>query len=225
VAVVSRPGSGGTNLGEEYQVALTARQAGGLRERKKEQIRSTLHREALLLFASKGFVATSVDDIVAAADVSRSTFFRYFPSKEAVVFAGYEEARERFRGLLQGRPEEEGPIVAFEATQHAFTDQADLEPHRRVAKARERLMKNEGRLRARHMEFVKGWELTVADIFAQRAGRAQTGEADRLAASVCITAANRVSEQWWASGGTLDPHETIQTEFALLRSLLDGGAG
>ncbi|MGH2756932.1 MAG: TetR family transcriptional regulator [Actinomycetota bacterium] len=206
-------------------MALSEKHAPGLRTRKKEQVRSTLHSEALNLFASKGFATTTIDDIVAAADVSRSTFFRYFPSKEAVVFAGYDEAGERLRGLLEARPEEEGPIDAFEAAYHAGADQEDLEPHRRVAKARERLLENEERLRSRHMEFVKKWERAIADAFAQRAGRKEAGEADRLAASVCITAANRVSEQWWASGGTLEPHELIRAEFALLRDLLKGGNG
>jgi hypothetical protein len=86
-------------------------------------------------------------------------------------------------------------------------------------------MKAEDRLRARHLEFVKKWERAIADVFAQRAGRAETGEADRLAASVCITASNRVSEQWWDSGGSADPHDLIRVEFALLRDLLSGGSG
>lgn len=206
-------------------MALAERPAGGLRERKKEQVRAALYREALLLFASKGFAATSVDNIVAAADVSRSTFFRYFPSKEAVVFAGYDEAGEQLCDLLRARPGSEGPIDAYEATSHTATDQADLEPHRRVAKARGRLMRSEERLRSRHLEFVKKWERAIADVFAQRAGRAETAEADLLAASVCITASNRVSEQWWDSGGSVDPHELIRVEFALLRDLFSGGSG
>ncbi|HEX5812438.1 MAG TPA: TetR family transcriptional regulator, partial [Pseudonocardia sp.] len=37
------------------------------------------------LFRDRGYAATTVDDIAAAAEVSRSTFFRYFPSKEDVV--------------------------------------------------------------------------------------------------------------------------------------------
>jgi AcrR family transcriptional regulator len=57
----------------------------GLRERKKERTRAELQRHALRLFRDHGYAATTVDDIAAAAEVSRSTFFRYFGTKEDVV--------------------------------------------------------------------------------------------------------------------------------------------
>jgi AcrR family transcriptional regulator len=57
----------------------------GLRERKKARTRADLQRHALRLFRDRGYAATTVDDIAEAAEVSRSTFFRYFPRKEDVV--------------------------------------------------------------------------------------------------------------------------------------------
>lgn len=57
----------------------------GLRERKKARTRADLQRHALRLVRDRGWAATTVDDIAAAAEVSRSTFFRYFPTKEDVV--------------------------------------------------------------------------------------------------------------------------------------------
>lgn len=59
--------------------------ANGLRERKKARTRAELQRHALRLFRDRGYAETTVDDIAAAAEVSRSTFFRYFATKEQVV--------------------------------------------------------------------------------------------------------------------------------------------
>ena len=64
----------------------------GLRERKKAQIRDRIRAEGLRLFAEQGYAATTTDQIAAAADVSPSTFFRYFAGKERVVLADDLEA-------------------------------------------------------------------------------------------------------------------------------------
>lgn len=64
-----------------------------LRERKQRRTRSAITAAALSLFAERGFSAVTVEDIAEAAEVGRTTFFRYFGDKQAVVFA--EEGRLR----------------------------------------------------------------------------------------------------------------------------------
>ena len=59
----------------------------GLRDRKKAQTRETIRREAMRLIEAKGYANTTVEQIAEAAEVSPSTFFRYFPSKEMVLMA------------------------------------------------------------------------------------------------------------------------------------------
>jgi len=57
----------------------------GLRERKKIKTRETIQQHALRLFRQQGYTETTIEQIAEAAEISPSTFFRYFPTKEALV--------------------------------------------------------------------------------------------------------------------------------------------
>ena len=74
----------------------------GLRARKKARTRADLQRHALRLFRDRGWAATTVDDIAAAAEVSRSTFFRYFPTKEDVVL--FDDVDPLFEAAFRDTP-------------------------------------------------------------------------------------------------------------------------
>src|SRR5215211_8796446 len=65
--------------------APDGRPEAGLRERKKARTRAEIQRQALRLFRERGYEATTVSQIAEASEVSESTFFRYFPTKEDVV--------------------------------------------------------------------------------------------------------------------------------------------
>jgi AcrR family transcriptional regulator len=93
----------------------TTGQAGqaGLRERKKARTRVAIREHALRLFREQGYTATTIDQIAAAADVSPSTFFRYFPTKEDVVLQDDLDALAL--GSFESQPPDLSPVAAFRA--------------------------------------------------------------------------------------------------------------
>ncbi|WP_037076584.1 TetR family transcriptional regulator [Pseudonocardia spinosispora] len=100
----------------------------GLRERKKAQTRAELQRHALRLFRAQGYAATTVDQIASAADVSRATFFRYFPSKEDVVL--YDDIDPVMVEAFAAQPEG-APLLS--SMRRALRDAFDqLEPEKRA---------------------------------------------------------------------------------------------
>lgn len=86
----------------------------GLRERKKARTRTAIRDHAMRLFEEQGYAATTVEQIAEAAEVSPSTFFRYFPTKEEVALADDIDplAFESF----QNQPAELSPLEALRAT-------------------------------------------------------------------------------------------------------------
>lgn len=89
-------------------VAPSSEEASGRRSRRQAEIRERLVRAALRLFAERGFVATTIEDITNLADVGKGTFFNYFPSKEHVFAArarGQAEKIEQF--VAQARTSKE----------------------------------------------------------------------------------------------------------------------
>lgn len=86
----------------------------GLRERKKNQTRMSIRREAFRLFAEQGYAYTTVEQIAAAADVSPRTFYRYFGSKEAVLIT--EDKIEPIVTAFAQAPED---LTYIDAYRHA----------------------------------------------------------------------------------------------------------
>lgn len=79
----------------------------GLRERKKLESWRSIRAAGLRLIEERGYEAVSVEEIAAAANVSRSTLFNYFASKEAVVFDPDPQQVQIWRSLMRDRPADE----------------------------------------------------------------------------------------------------------------------
>ena len=92
----------------------------GLRESKKRQTRSTIAQAAADLFRDRGFSAVTVDDVAAAANVSRQTVFNYFPTKEQMLFDREEEIEAALLALVHDQPDGASLVAAFRRHTRGF---------------------------------------------------------------------------------------------------------
>lgn len=113
------------------------RRPSGLRQRKKMETRQAIRREAFRLFDERGYAGTTTEQIAAAAEVSASTFFRYFPSKESVLLA--DDLSAVILSTLASQPAEMAPLTAFRTAVHdAYAQMAADEWE--IEKIRQRLL-------------------------------------------------------------------------------------
>jgi AcrR family transcriptional regulator len=99
----------------------------GLRERKKLKTRAAIQREAMHLFLERGFDATTIEDIAEAAEISPSTFFNYFPSKEEVVFQ--DELDPLILAAFKAVPDGTPPVAALRKAMSSVFKTLTAEQH------------------------------------------------------------------------------------------------
>ena len=188
--------------------------ANSLRERKKARTREAIIDAALDLFASKGFEATTIEDIAAAADVSPRTFFRYFDSKVDLVMARNEAHGDKIGPLVAARPAGEGPLEALRQVVQQTMCELFADP----SVVRElQVMMSTPALRNRAREHFYEEEAELVSAFAARLG---TDEDDLTANVMASTAASTlwtVIERWLAEGTEVERlMPMIDEAFALL---------
>jgi AcrR family transcriptional regulator len=146
----------------------------GLRERKKIKTRQAIRKAAYRLFDEQGYNATSVERIAEEAEVSPSTVFRYFPTKEDIVLS--DEYDPLLHDALLARPADEPPVTALRRAMLDVIGQAMAqEPGREPAEAhqRMRLVQDVPALRARMTEHMSVTGRLLAGALADRTGLAE----------------------------------------------------
>lgn len=186
-----------------------------LRERKKEQVRRQFQRIALELFDERGFEQVTVDDIAERAEISRSTFFRYFPTKEDVLIGRADEHLEELRDAFVARTADEPVLRSLRHSLEALAasyqaDRADFVAMRRIAQDHPSIL-------ARGLEHQAAWEATFADLLADRLqGAAEPDLRARVVAGAVMAAIRVAVDEWLAEDGSQDLQALIGEAFDVL---------
>jgi AcrR family transcriptional regulator len=157
----------------------------GLRERKKAKTKAAIQQAALRLFREQGYAATTVEQIVEAVEVSPSTFFRYFPTKDDVVL--YDDLDPLLIAAFAAQPPEASPIQALRGALHATF--AELTSEERAQQLeRSRLIFSVPELRMRMLDQFAGIIELLAEMVAGRTGRRADEVAVRTFAGAVVGA-------------------------------------
>lgn len=176
-------------------------------------VRAATQEAALRLFAERGYDATSVDDIVAASGLSRSTFFRTFGSKEAVVFSDHDRLVAEVEQRLNGSPYGE-PLAAVTDAVKIVLRHFIAEGDR--AAARYQLASTVPALRERELLSSARYQRIFRHHLSKGGDHSPESElrAEILAASV-VAAHNHVLRRW-LRGETDEPERELESALGLV---------
>ena len=193
-------------------VAESATTPVSRRERKKQQTRQALRREALRLFGERGFDATTISEITDAADVAPRTFFLHFASKEDVLLGDAREGVAAFDQMLRERPADEDVFTAVLETLKALlaADETPIEETRLQA----RLMIDAPSLVGRVYEHYVEFEAIIARAVADRYGLDADTDAYPRLLSTCAMTAVRVALVLWYERGEKQPLADVVAELS-----------
>ncbi|MFD5425178.1 TetR family transcriptional regulator [Streptomyces sp. NPDC127084] len=203
--------------------------AGGRAAAQRLKMRRELAAAAMELFATKGYEATTVDEIAATAGVARRTFFRHFRSKEEAIFPDHDDTLVRAEAVLNAAPPHEHPLdtvcrgIKEVMKMYASSPAVSVERYRltrEVPTLREREIASVARYERLFTRYLLGH-------FDERDHH--TGNDDPLlaevAASAVVTAHNHVLRRWLRAGGQGDVEAQLDHAFDIVRETFGSGIG
>ncbi|WP_405633247.1 TetR/AcrR family transcriptional regulator [Streptomyces sp. NBC_00016] len=180
-------------------------------------MRDALVAAAFRLFLERGYEQTTVDDIVALAGVGRRSFFRYFPSKEDVVFPDHERCLADMTAFLAASGKEHEPVRRVcDAARLVLLMYAE---NPSFSVQRYRLTKQVPGLRAYELSVVWRYERALAEYLRGRFTGRPDGNlhADVIAAAV-VAAHNNALRSWLRSAGQGDASTTVDHALGYVQS-------
>ncbi|MFJ8806354.1 TetR family transcriptional regulator [Streptomyces sp. NPDC102490] len=182
----------------------------GLRERTRRAVRAELADVAIGLFVRQGFDDTTVEDIARAAGMTKRSFFRYFPTKEDVVFDGIDLTGEKVVADIAARPAEEDPWDSLRQVLRAWQEEIHAGEQvlatLRLIEATPALV---GRLHQRRAE----WRRRVSDALRNRPGAGIDAYTADLLTNAATAVLDAVSSQWVRSNGRANRSALLEQGF------------
>ena len=181
------------------------------------------------LFSTKGYEATTVDEIAAAAGVARRTFFRHFRSKEEAIFPDHDDTLVRAEAVLNAAPAHEHPLDTVCRGIKEVMRMYAASPTLSVA--RYQLTREVPTLREAEIASVARYERLFTRYLLGHFDEADhpDGNDDPLlaevAASAVVTAHNHVLRRWLRADGQGDVETQLDHAFAIVRDTFGSGIG
>ncbi|WP_455681099.1 TetR/AcrR family transcriptional regulator [Streptomyces paradoxus] len=192
----------------------------GLRERKKIKTRQAIRTATYALIEEQGYDATTVEQIADRAEVSPSTVFRYFPTKEDIVIT--DEWAPVVMAELRARPRDESWA---DVLRHVMRTALDLslaeEPE--VTRLRARLGVEVPAVRARMMESMAATGLLLREALAERSGLDPGSLELRVFAMSVMGGLMEVSQYWAETGHRDDIRDLVDRALDVMEHGLPGG--
>lgn len=187
--------------------------AASLRVRKRARTRDAIVAAGLELFLSRGFEQTTVADIADAAEVSPATVFRYFGTKEALLFANHEQEELALQAAVRRHRHLGEPRAVMTAAVLELA--AELHPEQERYAERIRVIAGSATLLGAALRTRAGWEVTAARELADSSSREPT-LADAVVAGAALGALHAAVTAWFTTGGSADLEQLTREALSTL---------
>ncbi len=209
-----------TQTGEAPPAVATKVGDGGAEqtraERRRARIRATIADTALRLFMSRGYDATTVEDVAAAVDLSPRTVFRYFPFKEDMLREAVHFELTELIAALRDRPAHEHPADALGRAMVHMWSRMDKDPEE--VRTLLRLISELPRMRGLLVEASRSGQNALAEALAPRLGQPAVDLSTQVATGCALAALNIVLETWAAMPAGTDLAPLINSAMAAVKA-------
>jgi len=189
----------------------------GMREQTRQAVRRVLAGVALELFERQGFERTTIDQIAAAAGISRRSFFRYFETKEDVALVHGEGFARSLAEALRARPAAERPWAAlrkaFEPLLQAHL--ADVPGALRVV----HLLESTPSLQARRAQKQREWQAGLAAVLVERGRPGMSAVRAEAMAGAAVACWGAAAASWSRSNGRVSLEKAVDDAMEGVASL------